>query len=230
MGQVVEDACAARAAVEMKRPTFGSLMRGEWLKITRQRSFWVMLALIFDGFALYALVERRGFDLAQRFQRQPLEALLSAAHNELFLLRVSWGLALIFLTARLIGLGYSSGATQLLQARGVGRWRLLLAQLSVLGLIALAGALFFFGWASLLNLSAAQSALDALALLKATGAPLWRDLGSFAVTTLLSLGVSIALTAAVTTLTRSRKAGLSVSAVWFVIDSISMIFLVLAAI
>jgi ABC-type transport system involved in multi-copper enzyme maturation permease subunit len=228
MATITATVAAARPVAGLKRPSFWGLMRGEWLKISRQWTFWIMVGLMFGGYALYALLDSKGRDLAQRIEARPLDALASVSQAEFFLLRVFWGMMLIILTARLIGMEYSSGTVRVILARGVGRAQLLLAQLSVMALIALAGAAVFLAWASLLNLIVLQAVLGNLSVFNAVTGQFWRDIGAYALASLLSLGVSILLAAAVTAMTRSLATGLTVSVIWFPIDNFSIILLLLA--
>jgi ABC-type transport system involved in multi-copper enzyme maturation permease subunit len=217
-------------ATMMARPSFLGLMRSEWLKITRQWTFWIMVALMFGGYAFFFAIVSQGRDLTNRLAHNQLVSVAAIAQGELFLLRVFWGMMLIILTARLIGMEYSSGVVRVILARGVGRLQLLFAQLSVMALIALFGSVLYIAFASLAGLLMVQLVAGNVNVFNAADATFWADTGKYAAAVLISLGVSILLAAAVTAVTRSLAAGLTVSVIWFPIDNFAVVILLLSSI
>ena len=220
-------AIAARPAAGVGRPSFFGLMRGEWLKITRQWSFWIMVALMFGGLILFNIVLSQATRLTDMLNGQPLHALAVVTQAPLFLTRVFWGMMLIILTARLIGMEYSSGTVRVILSRGVGRIQLLLAQLSVLAVIAVVGAVVFVAFSGALELIGLRAIAGNLNVLNAATSTFWADTRAYALATLISFGVSILMAAAVTALTRSLAAGLTVSVIWFPVDNLVIILLIL---
>jgi len=221
-------AAGAQAVAERApRPSFFGVMRGEWIKVSRQWTFWIMLGLLVVGYILFTLVLGAGGRLSERIAQSPLGVLYTFMEADLFLLRVFWGMMLIILTARLIGMEYSGGTIRVLLARGVGRLQLLFAKLSVIALIALIGAALLEVFAVLCGLLVVQGAVHNLDVLKAADATFWANTRAYAGSVLVSMGVSILLAAAVTTATRSLAAGLSVSIAWFPIDNFSILLLTL---
>src|SRR5262249_2049608 len=110
-------------ASAQQRPSFLGIVRGEMFKVSRQRATWAMAAilvaiLIFPYFILSTL---RSSQLATQAHDTPLEFLYAMMTNNLLVLRVFSGPFLIVVTARLIGMEYSSGTIRVLLARGVGR-------------------------------------------------------------------------------------------------------------
>jgi ABC-type transport system involved in multi-copper enzyme maturation permease subunit len=227
MSTVTAGAIAARPVAGGSHPSFFGLMRGEWLKITRQWTFWIMIALMFGGYTLFNWVLSQGPGLKDNITHFPLLALGVMTQAPLFLLRVFWGMMLIILTARLIGMEYSGGTVRVILARGVGRLQLLAAQLSVMAVIAVVGGVVFVGYSAILELIGVQAVAGNLDVFKAADATFWADTQKYALSVLISLGVSILLAAAVTAVTRSLAAGLTVSVIWFPIDNFAIIILVL---
>ncbi len=228
MATTVSGVASAPTATEGGlRPSFLGLMRGEWLKVSRQWTFWIMLGLMVAGYILFTLILARGGHLSDRIGREPLLVLYSFMESTLFLLRVFWGMMLIILTARLIGMEYSSGTIRVVLARGVGRLQLLAAKLSVIALIALVVSVALVIFSTLITMLAVQVTVHNLDVLKAADATFWQNTRAYAGTVLVSEGVSILMAAAVTTLTRSLAAGLSVSIAWFPVDNFSILILVL---
>jgi ABC-2 type transport system permease protein len=220
-------AIAARPVTRAGQPSFLGLMRGEWLKISRQWTFWIMVALMLGGYILFTIILSTGAHLQDMIDQHPLGAIAMLTQSPLFLLRVFWGMMVIILTARLIGMEYSSGTVRVILSRGVGRLQLLFAQLSVMALIAVIGGAILLAFASALELIAVQSVAGNLDVFKAADATFWADTRNYALATLISLGVSILLAAAVTSVTRSLAAGLTISVIWFPIDNFAIILLIL---
>lgn len=221
-------AMGAQAVAERApRPSFFGVMRGEWIKVSRQWTFWIMVGLMAVGYLLFTLVLGSGGRLSDRIAQSPVSVLYTFMEADLFLLRVFWGMIMIVLTARLIGMEYSGGTIRVLLARGVGRLQLLFAKLSVIALIALIGGALLVAFAVLCNLIITQGAVHNLDVLKAADATFWANTRAYAGSVLVSLGISILLAAAVTTATRSLAAGLSVSIAWFPVDNFSIILLAL---
>src|SRR5215469_14394009 len=108
----------AWSASSAQTPSFWGLIRGEWLKLNRMWTFWIMVGLMFGGFTLFAIVLSQGSGLSDSINHTPLQALEIVAQAPLFLIRVFWGTMVIILTARLIGMEYSSGTVRVILARG----------------------------------------------------------------------------------------------------------------
>jgi ABC-2 type transport system permease protein len=227
MATVTAGAMTARPVTGARRPSFWGLMRGEWLKISRQWSFWIMVALMVGGYTLFAIILSQVSGLKNNITQEPVLARAILTQAPLFLLRVFWGMMIIILTARLIGMEYSGGTVRVILARGVGRIQLLLAQLSVLGLVAVIGGAIFLAYGYLLEVIGVQAIAGNLDVFTKADATFWADTRAYALTVLLSFGVSILMATAVTALTRSLAAGLTVSVIWFPIDNFSIILLVL---
>ncbi|WIG61435.1 MAG: hypothetical protein OJF49_004183 [Ktedonobacterales bacterium] len=221
----------AVASEQTERPSFFGLLRGELFKIARQRAMWVMAAVLALLICAPYLIEMaaKGGNEKTLLTQQPLQFLYIMGGSNLLVLRVFSGTFLILLTARLIGMEYSSGTIRVLLARGVGRLQLLGAKLlamAVVALAVLAGALVIDALLSLATLSAIGGNLDAL---KAINGDFWNDMLVYIGTVLISMGVSILMAAAVTVLTRSLAAGMSIAVTFFAADNIGVIFFLLAS-
>ena len=227
MAMTISGASARAVAEREPRPSFLGIMRGEWLKISRQWTFWIMLALMVGGYILVTTVFAAGTHLGDRLRQNPQQSIYIFMELYLFLLRVFWGMMMIILAARLIGMEYSGGTIRVLLGRGVGRLQLLFAKLSVLALVALVFGALLTLFASLCGLIGIQLAAGNLDVFKAANATFWSDARLYAASVVISLLVSILLAAAVTTVTRSLAAGLSVAMIWFPIDNLSILPLTL---
>ena len=227
MAMTMSGASVRAVAEREPHPSFVGIMRGEWLKISRQWTFWIMLGLMVGGYILVTVVFAAGGHLAESLRQNPQEGIYSFVEMYLFLLRVFWGMMMIILTARLIGMEYSGGTIRVLLGRGVGRLQLLFAKLSVLALVAVVFGALLTLFASLCGLIGIQVAAGNLDVFKAADATFWSDARLYVASVVISLLVSILLAAAVTTVTRSLAAGLSASMIWFPIDNLSILSLTL---
>lgn len=227
-GATLANPAALPIPVQTARPRFVGIMRGEFLKVGRQWTTWIMLVLLAGIMALPMLLDLARPRLADELASDPLTALYQTMGSDLLVFRVFAGAVLIVLTARLIGMEYSSGTIRILLSRGVGRLQLLSAKLLTLALIGLAllvAGLLFDGLLAVIVLQLITGNLTAL---HALNAGFWQDTWLYIETVMLSMGDAILLATAVTVLTRSLAAGLSVALVWFPADNIGTIFFYLA--
>lgn len=209
------------------RPSFLGVMRGEWIKLSRQWSFWIMCGLMCAGYLLVSLILVNSGNFANEVAKAPTRTLYIMMEATLFLLRIFWGMMLIVLTARLIGMEYSGGTIRVLLGRGVGRLQLLFGKLALMAVVAVVGAVVFVAFALLCDAVMTLAVVHNLDALKGATSGFWADTRAYAGTLLVSMGVSILLAAAVTTVTRSLAAGMSVSIAWFPVDNLAILILVL---
>ncbi|HEX8731474.1 MAG TPA: ABC transporter permease [Ktedonobacterales bacterium] len=227
MATITGAAGAPAVAMRAPRPSFLGLMRGEWIKVSRQWSFWIMIGLMVVGYILFTVILGSGGHVPERMRADPQATLYTFTQSTLFLLRVFWGMMMIVLTARLIGMEYSSGTIRIVLARGVGRLQLLAAKLSVITLIALIGGALLTLFSIAITLISVRISVGNLDALKLADATFWQNTWAYVGSVLVSLGVSILMAAAVTTLTRSLAAGLSIAIAWFPVDNFSILLLIL---
>jgi ABC-2 type transport system permease protein len=211
-----------------RRPSFFGIVRGEIFKVTRMWSIWISLVItlgfIFLPYLLTLTVKSQGTLL----KSQPLQFFYDSAGQNLFVLRVFIGFFLLILTANVFGREYQLGTIRILLARGVGRLQLLFAKLLavvVIALFVLAIGLIINVLLQALQMSVLAGNFDGL---KALDAGFWHDMGIYLLTILISMGVTILLTVAMTALGRSFVFGLSVSLAFFPVDNIGVIFMRLA--
>ncbi len=136
-GAMTVERPTAVAVASEPTPSFIGLVRGEVLKLTRSWLTWLLLVIVAGPVVFLFLVagstDRFKFDLAHN----PLVYYYQAGEAGLSVFRVFSGIALIILTARLIGIEYSGGTIRVLLSRGVGRVQLMAAKLVTLALLAL---------------------------------------------------------------------------------------------
>jgi ABC-2 type transport system permease protein len=227
-GAILANPADLPVPVQTARPSFVGIIRGEFLKVGRQWTTWIMLVLLAGIMALPMLLDLARPRLADELAQDPLTAFYQTMGSDLLVFRVFAGAVLIVLTARLIGMEYSGGTIRILLSRGVGRLQLLSAKLLTLALIGLAllvAGLLFDGVLAVIVLQLITGNLTAL---HALNVGFWQDTWLYIETIMLSMGDAILLATAVTVLTRSLAAGLSVALVWFPADNIGTIFFYLA--
>lgn len=228
MGAAVTHTGASASVTTAAKPSFVGLVRGELFKISRQRLTWFMM-LMLAGLVCFPYVIGLGREGLKDFITQaPLTVVYRDMAQGFFVLRVFSGMFLVVVTARLIGMEYSSGTIRILLGRGVGRIQLLSAKLLTLALVAL--AVFAGGMILdlLMTVGSLQLVVGNLDALKSLDATFWADTRVYGLTVLISMGVTILMAAAVTTVARSLAGGLSVGLAWFPADNIGLIIFYLA--
>jgi hypothetical protein len=213
------------------RPSFVGLIRGELLKVARQRSFFVMLVCLAGVVCLPFLVDwARSTDLALESPGQQLAMTYERMQAYLLILRFFAPLIVIVTTARLIGMEYSGGTIRVLLARGVGRLQLLAAQLLtsllvMLGVLAFGLALNTVLW-PIIRLHADGN----LNVLHALDGGFWRDTALDVGTVAIALTLAALLAMALAVVGRSVAVGVGGGLAWFLGDNMSVIFFYLASV
>ncbi|HVB21046.1 MAG TPA: hypothetical protein VNG51_03760 [Ktedonobacteraceae bacterium] len=228
MSAVTTATTAGHTSLHTATPSFFGLVRGELFKIRKQWTTWIMLGLLVCVMALPNLVLMSVSNLKTRITTLPLDVLYRITGIDLPLMRIFLGFFLLILTARVFGLEYQLGTIRIILGRGVGRLQLLSAKLLAVVLVALAvfvGAIIYEGiWSVIVFLVLAGN----LNVLNAATSTFWSDTGMLAVTVLISMGATILLAMAVTTIGRSLSFGLSFALSWFAVDNFGVIIMGLA--
>jgi ABC-2 type transport system permease protein len=211
------------------RPSFFGAVRGELLKVTRQRSLWVMLvagALLF-GFVSLAIFSTD--NIRTGLKSAPLVTYYNFLDVFGTLFNTGSGIVLLITASRLFGMEFTSGTIRILLARGTGRLQLYfakLAALALLGVILLAGFLaVVFGmiYAFAISVTGSFSSLTTLPAIAYT------DLEVTVLVGLISIGVSILLGSTAAILGRSLSFGIAAAMAFFPADNFGTIILGLMA-
>ncbi|HEU5227005.1 MAG TPA: ABC transporter permease subunit [Ktedonobacteraceae bacterium] len=221
-------ASEAKTQHDTLTPSFLGILRGELLKISRQWTTWVMLLFWLGIICLPYLLMFTSPDIKTNLQHSALSFLYSRTEGNLAILRVFSGFFLIILTARVIGLEYQLGTIRLLLARGVGRLQLLgmkLLTVILVGLVLLGAGLLLNVLLTYLLVLLVTGNLDPL---KSLTPAFWADMRLYVVTIMISMGVTILMATAMAVIGRSLTFGLSVALVWFPVDNIGTIIMMLA--
>jgi ABC-type transport system involved in multi-copper enzyme maturation permease subunit len=213
----------------MRRPSFLGIIRGEAIKVSRQLSFWLMLAggVVLLGITVVGINTAGNIqDIAKTspgdFARQMLD-LYGTVYQ------IGSGIVLLIVGSRLIAMEYSSGTIRIAYARGVGRLQLLLGKIASLALVAIA---LLVGY--LVTVSAMVEAMFAswtghLLTFDMIGSDLWQDFGYWLLVQGMSMGVVILLAAAAAGLGRGLAFAMAASLAFFPIDNFLVGILALTA-
>ncbi len=225
MSTIATNLVAEQKSVAASRPSFFGIVRGEIFKVTRMWSIWISLVLILGIICLPYLITLAVKSQGDLLKQTPLQFFYDSMGQNLFVLRVFIGFFLLILTACVFGREYQLGTVRILLARGVGRLQLLFAKLLavvVIALLVLFVALLLNVLLQALQITVLAGNFDGL---KALNATFWHDIGVYMLTILISMGVTILLTVAMTAVGRSFVFGLSASLAFFPADNIGSVFM-----
>jgi ABC-type transport system involved in multi-copper enzyme maturation permease subunit len=205
------------------RPRFFGTVRGEALKISRQLSFWLMLAGSLVLLAIITLAITSGTSVQDQLKADPTAWAYGARDIFGTIFQIGSGIFLLIVGSRLFAMEYSSGTIRIIYARGVGRLRLLLAKmltLAIIGVLLLAGYVVIAGGIMTLLVNAWTGSIAPLQHLPSE---FWQDLGRWAVVQGMSIGIVILMAAAAAGIGRSLAFAMAASLAFFPVDNFSVI-------
>jgi len=203
----------------MKRPSFFGAVRGEAIKVSRQLSFWLILAggLVLLGVTVVAIGTVGNLpDLAKSDPSAYVRQLLDV-YGTIF--QIGSGIVLLIIGSRLIAMEYSSGTIRIAYARGVGRLQLLLAKLVLLALIGIGLLVGYLIVVAGIVVGLYASYRGGLTGLDTLNAGLRQDFGYWLLVQGISMGVVILLAAAAAGLGRSLAFAMAASLGFFPVDN-----------
>jgi ABC-type transport system involved in multi-copper enzyme maturation permease subunit len=212
-----------------RRPSFLGTVRGETLKVSRQLSFWLMLAGAFVLLAVITLAITSAQNIQDQLKTDPTAFAYGARDVFGTVFQIGSGIFLLIVGSRLFAMEYSSGTIRIIYARGIGRLGLLLAKmltLAIIGICLLAGYLVVAG-AILALLSNAWT--GSVAPLQHLPDQFWQDLGMWAVVQGMSMGIAILMAAAAAGIGRSLAFAMAASLAFFPVDNFTVILEALAS-
>ncbi len=210
------------------KPSFFGTVRGEFFKMARQWTNWIMLVLLLGAIVLPFVIEMTAPHVKTNIQTNPLHFYYNLLSITLSILRVFTGIFLLILAARTIGLEYQLGTIRILLARGLGRLQLLFAKLLAVALIALGLLVFGLILNYLLTVILILGLTGNLDSFNALNSVFWSDARIYVLSIMLNMGVTILLATAAAVVGRSVTFGLSVALVFFPIDNIATLMMTLA--
>jgi ABC-2 type transport system permease protein len=216
-------------AASSARPRFFGIFAGELFKITRLRTFWLLVVLIFGMALAPILLYLSRPNLNDLITQDPMGALYNIMPIDLSVIRVFMGILLLILSAMVIGLEYQQGTIRILLGRGVGRLQLLGAKslaLAVVGAVLLV-ALLVYDY--LLALGMLLIKAGNLNLLQHATSAYWADARLYLLTVVISMAATLALGVCVSVVGRSLAFGASAGLSWFAADNLLVIVMLLVA-
>jgi len=205
------------------RPRFFGTVRGEALKVSRQLSFWLMLAGSVVLLAIITLAITSASNIQDQLRSDPTAWAFGARDIFGTIFQIGSGIFLLIVGSRLFAMEYSSGTIRIIYARGTGRLRLLLAKmltLAIIGILLLAGYLVVAGGIIALLVNAWTGSIAPLQHLPNE---FWQDLGMWAVVQGMSMGIVILMAAAAAGIGRSLAFAMAASLAFFPVDNFSVI-------
>jgi ABC-2 type transport system permease protein len=206
-----------------RRPRFLGIVRGETLKVSRQLSFWLMLAGSFVLLAIITLAITSASNIQDQLKTDPTGWAYGARDVFGTIFQIGSGIFLLIVGARLFAMEYSSGTIRIIYARGTGRLALLLAKmltLAIIGIVLLAGYAVVAGGLLAVLVNAWTGSLAPLQHLPNQ---FWQDLGMWAVVQGMSMGIVILMAAAAAGIGRSLAFAMAASLAFFPVDNFSVI-------
>ena len=206
-----------------RHPSFFGTVRGETLKVSRQLSFWLMLAGAFVLLAVITLAVASASSIQDQLKTNPTAFAYGARDVFGTVFQIGSGIFLLIVGSRLFAMEYSSGTIRIIYARGTGRLGLLLAKaltLAIIGAALLVGYMILAG-ALLAVLVNAWS--GSLAPLQNLPAEFWADLRMWVVVQGMSIGIAILMAAAAAGLGRSLAFAMAASLAFFPVDNFTVI-------
>jgi ABC-type transport system involved in multi-copper enzyme maturation permease subunit len=210
------------------KPSFFGTVRGEFFKISRQWTNWIMLVLLLGVIVLPFVIEMTAPNVKTNIQTNPLHFYYNVLSITLSILRVFTGIFLLILTARVVGLEYQLGTIRVLLSRGVGRLQLLFAKLLAVAVIALGLLVLGLLLDYLFTVILVAGITGNLNAFSALNSAFWSDARIYVLSIMLNMGVTILLATAAAVVGRSVTFGLSAALVFFPIDNIATIVMTLA--
>src|SRR5712664_1248889 len=179
-----------------RHPSFFGTVRGETLKVSRQLSFWLMLAGAFVLLAVITLAVASASNVQDQLKTNPTAFAYGARDVFGTVFQIGSGIFLLIVGSRLFAMEYSSGTIRIIYARGTGRLGLMLAKaltLAIIGTLLLAGYIVVAGGILALLVNAWTGSIAPLQHLPNE---FWQDLQMWVLVQGMSMGIAILMAAA----------------------------------
>ena len=201
------------------QPTFRGALRGELLKVRRNRPSSVIVALGLLFLALVLVLYASEPQYRASLTQHPLTGFYSILHPLELFFTAGAGIALLLTGARLLGMEFDLGTVRVLFSRGTGRQQLLaakIAALSIFGLILLVG---FVVLSAIGTVAVVQHQTGSLSALRSLPASAWANVGLAILACAISEFSCILLAVAMAALRRSVTGGMLLAVLFFPVDN-----------
>lgn len=211
------------------RPRLLGTLRGEALKVSRQLSFWLMLAGSLVLLAVVTLAVTSSDSIKTQLTSDPTAFMYSARDVFGTIFQIGSGIFLLIVGSRLFAMEYSSGTIRIIYARGTGRLRLMVAKMITLAIIGMALLVGYLAVTGTLIALLVNGWAGSLAPLQHLPNEFWQDMGWWVTVQGMSMGVAILLAAAAAGLGRSLAFAMAASLAFFPVDNFATILLALGS-
>lgn len=212
-------------SLQWAHPSFGGAVRGEMLKLRRQRPTLVMTALGVVFLALIMLVFATNPTLQVQLDQHPISGFYLILGPLQIFFMLGAGVAILLTASRLLGMEYELGTIRVLLGRGTGRWQLFFAKLAAVAVYALLLLLSFALLSAVGTLVVVQHQTGSVALLQQLPAVAWANVGLVLIASAISELSCIFLALAMAALLRSVTAGMLLAVLFFPIDNVLAVVL-----
>ncbi|MGA2871980.1 MAG: ABC transporter permease subunit [Candidatus Dormibacteria bacterium] len=209
----------ALASLHWARPRFGGAVRGELLKLRRQRPTLVMTTLGVLFLAVVMLVYATNPTLQAQLVHHPLSGFYGILSPLQLFFTMGAGIAILLTASRLLGMEYDLGTIRVLLGRGTGRWQMLFAKLVAVAIYALVLLVGFTLLAAVGTLVVVQHQTGSVGLLEQLPGVAWGNLGLALLACAISEFSCILLALAMASLLRSVTGGMLLAVLFFPVDN-----------
>lgn len=200
-------------------PRFSGAVGGEVLKVTRQLSFWLMLAGAFVLLGVIVLAISGAQNLKPLLESDPTQWAYDKLETFGTVFQIGSGIFLLVIGSRLLGMEYSAGTIRIAYARGFGRLQFLLAKmltLAVIGIVLFAGYVVVIGAILALMIAVLHGSLDPV---QKISHEFWADVGRWAAVQAISMAMAILLAAAAAGIGRSLAFAVAAALAFYPVDN-----------
>ena len=212
-----------------RHPSFFGTLRGETLKVSRQLSFWLMLAGALVLLAVITLAVASAQNIQDQLKANPTAFAYGARDVFGTVFQIGSGIFLLIVGSRLFAMEYSSGTIRIIYARGTGRIRLLLAKMLILAIIGAALLVGYLVISGAILAMLANAWTGSIAPFQNLPAEFWADLRMWVVVQGMSMGIAILMAAAAAGIGRSLAFAMAASLAFFPVDNFTVILEALGA-
>jgi len=213
---------ATRVAPSLRLRFLGAV-RGEILKLSRQRALWVMLALAVLLFLIVAGALISGSQIRAQLHDHPLAWFYQLLNIFVSVFDAGAGIFLLIGSARLIAMEYSAGTIRVLLGRGTGRLQLLFAKLVALGLLGIALLLVYAVATAIVTYGMAVAWEGSATPITSLPSAAWHNVLVNIEIGLISIAINILIGTAAAVLGRSLAFGLGAAIGFFPADNLGTI-------
>jgi ABC-type transport system involved in multi-copper enzyme maturation permease subunit len=195
------------------------MVRGEAIKVSRQLSFWLMLAgaLVLLGITVVGITTAGNIQDMAKTSPSDFVAQMLGLYGTVF--QIGSGIFLLIIGSRLIAMEYSSGTVRIAYARGVGRLQLLLAKMVLLAIVAVVLLIGFLIVVSGIVAALYASWTGGLSGLNHIDHGVWVEFEYWLFVQGMSLGIVILLASAAAGLGRGLAFAMAASLAFFPLDN-----------